>query len=112
MEAQDKKPANWNVQVGPFSLSDKGGIRVEQINVEGESGVSEDGQTKVRTTYLRSYHVLEFILNNTLQCRELIEQAKAQEAKHSETKSKQKVLRKLNKAGLSLEDLEMLLASK
>lgn len=106
---ETKAPANWIFTNGPFSISEKGGVKIEMINTADDA--SEDGQVKSRSTFLRSYHVLEFILNNALQCRELIEQAKTQEQTHVGSKAKTTLLRKLNKAGLTLEQLEMLLSA-
>ena len=109
MNAPVKTPANWIFSNGPFSISEKGGVKMEMVNTADDG--AEDGQVKTRSTFLRSYHVLEFILNNAIQCRELIEQAKQQETAHVGTKTKQVLLKKLNRAGLTLEQLEVLLSA-
>lgn len=104
---ENKTPANWVKQVGPFSISEKGAVKIEMIQNQDEGQ-----EARVMSTFLRSYQVLEFILDNHLACREFIAQAKVIADKHYETKAQTKVLKKLQKAGLSLEDLQVLLAGK
>lgn len=101
---ENKTPANWVKQVGPFSISEKGAVKVEMIVNQDEGQ-----EARVMPTFFRDYRVLEFILDNHLACREFIAQAKVIADKHYETKAQAKVLKKLQRAGLSLEDLQLLM---
>lgn len=104
---KDKAPANWIKQVGPFHLSDKGGVAVEMI--QSSPTGQEDKAVK---TYFRDYKVLEFILDNQLACREFLVSAKEQAEKHDEVKVQTKLVRKLERAGITIEELAALMGKR